>query len=154
MDDIRDTRPWFWILFAIVFAVAVVGLVLAISAKNNSVDEDQVVKEATAEIREELDGLNGAIEAADEFQEESDKQAAKDRAQIRKAVEEAETGVKKRLRGLGNRVENLEGETKELDGENSKQAKQIDELVESQETMEGELARINQRLRNITANGG
>src|SRR5215213_4585188 len=152
MDDIRDTRPWFWILFAIVFAVAVVGLVLAISAKNNSVDEDQVVKEATAEIREELDGLNGAIEAADEFQEESEKQAAKDRAQIKTAVEEAEAGAKKRLRGLGNRVENLEGETKELDGENSKQAKRIDELVEGQETMEGELARINQRLRNITAN--
>jgi len=152
--EIREARPWFWILFALVLAVAVVGVVLAISAKNSSVDENKIVDEATAEIRAELKGLNGAIEAADEFQEESDKQAAKDRREIKAAIEEAEAGTKQRLNGLTNRVEGLEGEVEALQGTNGKQANQIEELVEDQETTEAELARINQRLRNITANGG
>lgn len=152
--EIREARPWFWILFALVLAVAVVGLVLAISAKNNSVDENKIVDEATAEIKEELKGLNGAIEAADEFQEESDEQAAKDRREIKTAIEEAEEGTKKRLNGLTNRVEGLEGEVEDLNGANAKQTKQIAELVEDQEVTEDELARINQRLRTITADGG
>lgn len=152
--EIREARPWFWILFALVLAVAVVGLVLAISAKNSSVDESKVVAEATTEIREELKGLNGAIEAADEFQEESDKRAAQDRRQVNKAIEAAEAGTKKRLNGLSNRVEGLEGEVEDLNGTNAKQTKQIEELLADQETMEAELVRINQRLRNITAEGG
>jgi peptidoglycan hydrolase CwlO-like protein len=152
--DIREARPWFWILIAIVFAVAVVGLVLAISAKDNSVDENQVVKEATAEIKEELDGLNGAIEAADEFQEESDKEAAQDRARIRAAIEEAEAGIENRLTKLGRRVKGLEEETETLTDTNTGQAKEIEKLLEGQETTESELARINQRLRTITADGG
>jgi chromosome segregation ATPase len=152
--EIREARPWFWILFALVLAVAVVGLVLAISAKNSSVDENKIVDEATAEIREELKGLNGAIEAADEIQEESDKRAARDRREINAAIEEAEAGTKKRLNGLGNRVEGLETEVEDLDGANAKQAGQIKGLVEDQETTEAELARINQRLRNLTAAGG
>ena len=152
--EISEARHWFWILFALVLAVAVVGLVLALSAKNSSVDENKVAEEATAEVREELKGLNGAIEAADEFQEESDQQAAKDRRQIKAAIGEAEAGTKKRLKGLSNRVEGLEGEVEDLSGTTGKQAKQIEELVEDQETAEAELTRINQRLRNITAEGG
>lgn len=152
--EIREARPWFWILFALVLVVAVVGLVLAISAKNSSVDENKVVDEATAEIKEELKGLNGAIEAADEFQEESDEQAARDRRRIKAAIEDAEAGTKKRLRGLANRVGGLEGEIEDLDGLIAKQGKQIEGLIESRETTEAELTRINQRLRNITAEGG
>jgi uncharacterized protein YoxC len=152
--DIREARPWFWILFLVVFAIAAVGLVLAIAAKNSSVDEKKLVKEATAEVREELDGLNGAIEAADEFQEESDRQASRDRARVERAVEEAESGVKKRLRGLTNRVEGLEEETENLTGRNSKQTEEIEGLEEGQEEFEAELTRINQRLRAITAEGG
>jgi chromosome segregation ATPase len=152
--EIREARPWFWILIALVLAVAVVGLVLAISAKNSSVDENKIVAEATAEIKEELKGLNGAIEAADEFQEESDKRAAKDRRQTKAAIEEAEAGTKKRLNGLTNRVESLETETEDLSGTTAKQAKKIEELIADQETTEAEISRINQRLRTITADGG
>lgn len=152
--EIREARPWFWILILAVFAVATVGLVLAISAKNSSVDENQVVKEAKAEIKEELDGLNGAIEAADEFQEESDKRAAQDRARVEQAVEEAEAGVNRRLRGLNNRVKGLEGEAEDLTASDTKQAEQIKELLADQERVEEELTRINKRLRTITADGG
>jgi predicted nucleic acid-binding Zn-ribbon protein len=153
MDDIRDTRPWFWILFGLVFAVAVVGLVLAISARNDSVDENKVAKEATAEVKEELDGLNGAIEAADEFQEESDKEAAQDRAQIRRAVNQA---VKKATRKLGKvqtRVAKLEGETEELDGESADLRKQVNDLTDGQEHLEAEVTRLSKTVRNLNGNG-
>jgi hypothetical protein len=39
VDDIRSTRPWFWILVAALAAVAIVDLVIAISANNESVDQ-------------------------------------------------------------------------------------------------------------------
>lgn len=153
MDDIRDTRPWFWILFLLVLAVAVVGLVMAISAKNDSVDEDQVVKEVKAEIKEELAGLGGAIKAADEFQEETNKEAAKERKRIKREVATAVSGGEARLNKLGARVKTLEGETAELAGEDTSIRKDISSLVEKQETLEAEVARINKRLRTLTNEG-
>ena len=101
MDDIRDTRPWFWILFVVVFTVAVVGLVMAISAKNDSVDEDAIVKEVKAEIKEELAGLNGAIEAADEFQEETNKRPPTSASRSKARSEAAVAGGEVRLNKIG-----------------------------------------------------
>ena len=97
MEDIRDTRPWFWILIVGVLAVAVVALVLAISANNESVDEKKVVNDAVAQVREEVAGLNGAIEAANEFQEESDKLAARDRKRMKHEVNAAVAGGETQL---------------------------------------------------------
>ena len=37
--EIREMRPWFWILVAALAVVAIGGLVLAISASNESVDQ-------------------------------------------------------------------------------------------------------------------
>jgi uncharacterized protein YoxC len=153
MDDIRDTRPWFWILLAIVFAVAVVGVVLAISARNESVDENEVAKQATAEIKEELDGLNGAIEAANEFQEESDQQNAEDRAEIKREVDKAVDKATRRVRGLQGRIGTLEGETEELEGKNSSLTKQVSDLSEDQEALELEVTRISKVVRNLNGNG-
>ena len=153
MDDIRDTRPWFWILFAIVFAVAAVGLVLAISARNDSVDQNKIAKQATAEIKEELDGLNGAIKAADEFQEESSKQDAEDRAEIKRAVDDAVEKATRRVRGLQGRVGDLESETKELAGENSSLTKQVADLTKNQEALETEVVRLSKTVRNLNNNG-
>lgn len=153
MDDIRDTRPWFWILFAIVFAVAAAGLVLAISARNESVDENKVAKQATAEVKEELDGLNGAIEAANEFQEESDQQNAEDRVEIKREVNKAVDKATRRVRGLQGRIGTLEGETEELAGKDSNLSKQIADLTEDQEALELEVARISKVVRNLNGNG-
>lgn len=153
MNDIRDTRPWFWILFLVVLAVAVVGLVMAISAKNDSVDEDQVVKEVKAEIKEELEGLGGAIKAADEFQEETSKEEARERKRIKREVATAVSGGEAQLDKLGRRVKVLEGETAELTGEDANIGKEISSLVEKQESLEAEVTRINKRLRTLTNEG-
>ena len=92
MEDIRDTRPWFWILIAALAVVAIVALVIAISANNESVNQKKVVNEATAQIKDELAGLNGAIEAAEEFQEESDQLAQEDQKRIKRQVNQAVAG--------------------------------------------------------------
>lgn len=153
MDDIRDTRPWFWILFLLVLAVAVVGLVMAISAKNDSVDEDQVVKEVKAEIKDELAGLDGAIKAANEFQEETSKEEAAERKRIKGEIATAVSGGEAQLDKLGRRVKALEGETAELTGEDASIRKEISSLVEKQESLEAEVTRINKRLRTLTSEG-
>lgn len=154
MDDIRDTRPWFWILIAAVLAVAVVGLVIAISANNSSVDEKKLVNDATAEIKEELAGLHGALEAADEFQEESDKLAAQDRKRVRKAVDSAVAGGEKRLNKLGSRVASLEGEMTESQGESAKLKKSVGDLAVGQEDLEAEIAELEKEVDKLKRETG
>jgi chromosome segregation ATPase len=156
-DDIRDTRPWFWVLILIVLGVAAAGLIVAISAKNSSVDEKKVVNEATAQIKEELSGLNGALKVADELQKEQSREAARARARIRRAVIEAQNGAEGRLRRLNKRVVSLENEMIGVQGRNTKLRKNVAKLYQQQETMEAEIAKINRRLRglfSLEGNGG
>lgn len=150
MDDIRDTRPWFWILIAIVSAVAVVALVIAISASNESVDEKKVVNDATAQIKEEVAGLNGAIKAANEFQEENDKLAARDRKRIKREVNAAVAGGEKELAKLKGRVAGLEGEMGDVEAENEKLAKRVSNLEVGEEDLEAEIAELDKRVTKLS----
>jgi chromosome segregation ATPase len=150
VDDIRDTRPWFWILIAIVSAVAVVALVIAISASNESVDEKKVVNDATAQIKEEVAGLNGAIKAANEFQEESDKLAARDRKRIKREVNAAVAGGEKELAKLKGRVAGLEGEMGDVEAENEKLAKRVSNLEVGEEDLEAEIAELDKRVTKLS----
>jgi uncharacterized protein YoxC len=154
MDDIRDTRPWFWLLYLIVFAVAVVGLIVAISAKNNSVDEKKVVDDATAQIKGELSGLNGALEVADEVQEEQRKLAAQDRARLKRQAAAAVAGVNRRLHKLNARVASIEKEVSGVQAQSKKTRKSVANLSAGQEELAAEVATIKRRLRNLNANGG
>jgi len=154
MDDIRDTRPWFWILIAIVFAVAVVGLVIAISANNSSVDEKKVVNDATAEVKEELKGLNGALEAADEFQEESDQLAAEDRKRIKREVNAAVAGGEKELNKLKSRTKSLEAEMAESKTQNANLRKSVEDLEIGEEDLEAEISELDAEVTKLKKNSG
>lgn len=149
MDDIRDTRPWFWILLAIVFAVAVVGLVIAISANNSSVDEQKIVNEATAEVKEEVAGLNGAIEAADEFQEESDKLAAEDRKRIKREVNAAVAGGEEQLQKLKSRTKSLEAQVADSSKQSANLKQSVANLEVGEEDLEAEIAEIAEELTKL-----
>lgn len=154
MDDIRDTRPWFWILITIVAAIAIVGLVIAISANNSSVNEKKIVNEATAEVKQELAGLHGALEAANEFQEESDQLAAQDRKRIKKAVNDAVAGGEKRLNRLGSRVAGLESEATKSASESEKLKRQVANLNVGEENLEAEIAELEERVDKLERSGG
>ncbi len=156
-DDIRDTRPWFWVLILIVLGVAAAGLVVAISAQNSSVNEKQVVDQATAQVKQELSGLNGALKVADELQKEQSKEAARARARIKRAVTKAQAGAEGSLRKLNARVASLEGEMTGVQGRNAKLRKNVARLSQGQEALEAEIAKINRRLRGLFSledNGG
>lgn len=144
--EIRETRPWFWVLVAALGAVGVVALVIAISASNETVDQKKVVNEATAQIREEVAGLNGAIEAANEFQEESDKLAARDRKRIKREVNAAVAGGEKELTALKRRVAGLESEMGDVQGEDEKLRKRVSNLEIGEETLEAEIAELEKRV--------
>lgn len=146
-DDIRDTRPWFWVLVFLLFAIAAVGLIVAISAKNSSVDEKKVVNDATAQIREELTGLNGALKVADRVQKQQSKEAARDRARIRRAVAKAQEGVTGKLRKLNKRVASLEGEMTEVKGRDAKLRKNLGAVAREQEALAVEITMIKRLLR-------
>lgn len=154
MDDIRDTRPWFWILIAILFAIAVVGLIIAISANNNSVNEKKIVKEAKEEVEEELAGLHGAIEAANEFQEESEQLATKDRARIRRAVAAEAGDVNQKLKRTTNRVATLEKNQQETRGDTNQLRQEVVALTQDVEALEEEANALNRKIRQLNANGG
>lgn len=154
MDDIRDTRPWFWILIAIVFAVAVVGLVVALSANDSSVNEKKVVNDATAQIKEELNGLNGALKAADEFQEESDKIARRDRARIKIAVNAAVAGGNRKLKKLNGRVAAIEAGQASLETQTANLKKSVNNLNAGQEDLEAEIGEFNEEIRKLRRNAG
>jgi chromosome segregation ATPase len=154
MDEIRDTRPWFWILIGAVAAVAVVGLVIAISANNSSIDEKKVVNDATAEIKAELAGLNGALKAADEFQEETQKLAAQDRKRIKKAVNSAVAAGEKRLDKLDARVASLEGELAESQSQDAKLTKSVENLEVGEENLEAEIAELEKEVDKLKRETG
>ncbi len=160
MDDIRDTRPWFWILVAALAIVAVVALVIAISANNESIDQKQVVREATAQIKEEVSGLDTAVAAANEFQEESDQLAAQDRKRIKREVNAAVAGGEQELRKLKKRVSALESEIdvvteaqEKLTKSNSKLSRELREtnsnLTVGLEDVEAEIAEIDQQVTKL-----
>lgn len=149
MDDIRDTRPWFWILIVAVLAVAVVALVIAVSANSSSVDEKKVVDDATAQIKEEVAGLNGAIEAADEFQEESDKLAAEDRKRIKREVNAAVAGGEVELKKLKSRTKSLEAQMAESKTQNANLKKSVENLEVGEEDLEAEIAEIDEEVTKL-----
>jgi chromosome segregation ATPase len=147
--EIRETRPWFWILVAAISVVAIVALVIAISANNESIDQKKVVNEATAQIKEEVAGLNGAIEAANQFQEESDELAKQDQKRITRQVNKAVAGGETELRKLKSRVSSLESETTALASEDEKLKKSVSNLNTGQEVLEAEVAQLEKRVNRL-----
>jgi chromosome segregation ATPase len=154
MEDIRNTRPWFWILVAALAAVAVVALVIAISASNESVDQKKLVNEATEQVKEEVSGLDQAVEAANEFQEESDQLAAKDRKRIKREVNAAVAGGEAELTKLKKRVASLESSVTDNASEDEKLRKSVSNLSAGQEDLEAEVVELEKRVNRLEKQGG
>ncbi len=163
MDGIRETRPWFWVLVAALAAVAVVALVIAISASNETVNQQEIAEEASEQVVAEVAGLGHAVKAAEEFQEESDELAAEDRQQIKREVDTAVAGGEEELQKLKKRVASLEEEgtaagaeveklaktTSRLEAELKAQAEGTSELKASQKSLEAEVAALDKQVARL-----
>jgi chromosome segregation ATPase len=146
MDDSSSNSKWLWILGAGALVIAIVGLVLAISAKNSAVDSDQVVNEATGQIKEELSGLNGAIKASEEIQNENQAQAARDRARIKREVNAAVEGGEHSLGKLENEVKELQAEASDSTKSFEALENEVDSLTSGQETLQTQVNHLKERL--------
>jgi chromosome segregation ATPase len=146
MDDSSGNSKWLWILGAGALVIAIVGLVLAISAKNSAVNSDQVVNEATGQIKEELSGLNGAIKASEEIQNEHQAQAARDRARIKREVNAAVEGGESSLGKLENEVKELQAEASDSTKSFEALENEVDSLTSGQESLQTQVNHLKERL--------
>lgn len=149
--EIREMRPWFWILVAALAIVAIGGLVLAIAANNESVDQKAAVDEATEQIQGEVTGLNEAVESANEIQAESDESAAADRKQIKRDVEKATAAGEAELNKLKKRVRAVEGEGESLASADEKLERSVAGLSKSGESLEAEVEGLEAEVEELGA---
>jgi chromosome segregation ATPase len=147
MGDSSGTSKWLWILGAGALIVAIVGLVLAVSAKNSAVDSNQVVNEASAQLKEELSGLGGAIKASKELQNRDQAQAARDRARIKREVNAAVRGGEHGLGKLNTEVKELQAEAADSTKSVAGLEKEVANLTTGQEDLEAQVAKLKERLK-------
>jgi chromosome segregation ATPase len=148
MEDLAYSR-WPWVFGALIAIVAVAGLVLAISAKNSAVDTDQVVNEATAQVRGELSGLGGALKTAKQLQRREAAQAARDRARISRAIATAVQGSRKQIGKLNSEVKTLNGEAATTKSDISNLQTSNARLTERQQELEAEFRTMKKHLHNL-----
>lgn len=146
MEDSSGTSKWIWISGAVIAVIAIVGLVLAISAKNSAVDNDQIVNEATGQIKEELSGLNGAIKASEELQNEQQAQAARDRARIKREVNAAVEGGEHSLGKLETEVKELQAEAADSTKSFEALENEVGALQAGQESLQTQVNHLKERL--------
>jgi chromosome segregation ATPase len=149
--EIRETRPWFWILVAALAIVAIGGLVIAISASNESVDQKAVVDEATEQIKGEVSGLDEAVEAANEIQAESEESAAADRKRIKRDVEKAVGQGEAELEKLKKRLRKVEGEGESLAAADQKLQRSLSGLAKGNESLETEAEELAAEVEELGA---
>lgn len=148
MEDSSGNSKWLWILGGVALVVGIVGLVLAISAKNSAVGSDQVVNEATAQIKEELSGLNGAIKASEELQNEQQAAAARDRKRIKREVNAAVESGEHSLGKLQTEVKELQAESDDATKSIAGLEEEAESLTRGQENLEAQVTKLKQRLNN------
>jgi chromosome segregation ATPase len=147
--EIRETRPWFWVLVAALAVVAIGGLVLAIAAGNEGVDQKAAVDEATEQIQGEVAGLNEAVEAANEIQAETDESAAADRKRIKRDVETATADGEAELNKLKKRVRAVEGESESLAATDQKLERSVSNLTKSGENLEAQIEEMEAEVQGL-----
>ena len=146
MEDSSGISKWVWISGAVVAVIAIVALVLAISAKNSAVSSDQVVKEATAQIKEELSGLNGAIKAGEELQDEQQAQNARDQARIKREVNAAVEGGESSLGKLETEVKELQAEASDSTKSFEALESEVAALTSGEESLQNQINHLKERM--------
>jgi chromosome segregation ATPase len=153
MQDTGSNSKGLWILGVVVLIIAVAGLAIAISAKNSAVDEDQVARDTTAQLKGELSGLGGALKAGKEAQTRANEEAARDRARIKRAVAAATRGAKRSINRLDSEVADLQAQSTSTRKSLSSLRTNVAGLDNGQQHLEAEVRVLKRRLNQFTASG-
>lgn len=155
METSGGTSIWLWILGGVALIVAVLGLIVAVSANDSSVDEKKVAEEATAQIESELSGVGGAVAEDKQRSDEAAREAARDRRRIKRSVAAAAEKERKQQK----RINALTSEVAELEDESARQRKgltnlrsSVTELTTQTEDLEAQVEKLRSRLNS--SNGG
>jgi uncharacterized protein (DUF3084 family) len=148
-DSGGNSNTLVWILGGLVLVAAVGALIISVVALNSTVDQDQIVKDTKAELKNELAGLNGAIAASKEASDAANRQAARDRRRIKREVAEAVAGSEKRLNHLSAEAKELQAQTTKLRKQDNSLENEVNDLTVGQEQLESEVIRLNKRVRNL-----
>jgi chromosome segregation ATPase len=146
MESSSGTSIWVWVLGGIALAVAVLGLVIAVSANSSETDEKQVVKEAVAQVESELSGVGGAVAEDKKLSDEADRTATRDRRQIRRLVAVASRRDQEESDILKSQVGSLKAESTKLKGNVSNLRGEISELTTQTEDLEAQVEKLRTRL--------
>ncbi|MBS1886472.1 MAG: hypothetical protein JSU06_04710 [Actinobacteria bacterium] len=150
--EIRETRPWFWVLVAALAVVSIGALGVAISASNETVDQKAIAEEASDHVMAKVAGLGQAVEAAEKLQAEGKEQSEANHQQVQKEVEEAVAEGGAELAQVKKRVGKAEEEAAKTAAAGAKSEAAIAGLAKSQEGLEAEVEALDKRLGKLEKN--
>ncbi len=148
MENSNGESLWPWILGGIALIVAIVGVVLAISANDSSTNDKKAINAAAGEIEEQLSGVAGAQAAGEAKSDQAARLAKQDRARIKRTVNRAIAGGEKELDTVQGEVRQLQAESTELEKSNAGLKGEVSDLSSETEDLEAEVAKLKQRVNN------
>jgi len=148
MEDSK--RFWtFWAVAGLLAIVSITGLVIAISANNNAVDENQVVKDTATQLKGQLNGLGGALKLAKEQATKNNEQAARDRAKIKGLIGVALTRLNKRIGQINSSVGGLQKQVATLQKTVTEQGNTINTQGKSINGLNGQVQDMQAQVNNL-----
>lgn len=149
METSSGNSLWPWILGGLGLVVGIVALVIAISANNNSTDDNSLVDETAQQVREEISGVGGAISEQSETTAADERLAARDRARIRREVRVAVHRAQSEFESVNTTNAALAAEVKKLKKQLAGTRAQAAEEAETVEALAAELAKVEKRLARL-----
>jgi FtsZ-binding cell division protein ZapB len=148
METSSGESLWPWIIGGIALIVAIVGVVLAISANDSSTNDKKAINAAAGEIEEQLSGVAGAQAAGEAKSDQAERLARQDRKRIKRTVNRAVAGGEKQLDAVQGEVRRLQTESTELKKGEASLRGEVSNLSAETEDLEAEVAKLKQRVNN------
>ena len=148
METSSGESLWPWIIGGIALIVAIVGVVLAISANDSSSNDKKAINEAAGEIEEQLSGVAGAQAKGEAKSDQAARLARQDRKRIKRTVNAAVAGGEKELDTVKGEVRELQAESTSLKKSNTSLKGEISDLSSETEDLEAEVAKLKSRVNN------
>jgi chromosome segregation ATPase len=149
METSSGNSLWPWIIGGLGLVVGIVALVIAISANNNSTSDKSLVNETAQQVQEEISGVGGAVSEASETAAAGQRQAARDRARIRREVKLAVHRASAEFESVNTTNADLNAELKKLKKQVAGREAKASEDAKAAESLEREVASLKKRVSRL-----
>jgi predicted RNase H-like nuclease (RuvC/YqgF family) len=149
MEAPDGTSLWPWILGGLGLVVGVVALVIAISANNDSTDNNKLVNETAAQVREEISGVGGAVAEADESAAERNREEARDRARMKREISRQVKAAQGEFESLNTNSKGLRDEVVKLKKDVAQAESKARAEAETAESLGREVKSLDKRVSRL-----